>query len=117
MSLQCRTVGGVGEHVTEQQLDEFVAERFADVDVDDKDVVLVVPDGTRSCPLPMLVRVVHRHLVDRVRRLTAVIALGTHSYMSDEAIDVLFIVGGEGQPESLAQAYPGLTESLITTGS
>lgn len=111
--VSCTSIGGPYSRVGEGDLDGFVAERLADLDVDGKHVVLVVPDGTRSCPLPMLVRVMHRHLANRVMSLTAVIALGTHSYMEPDEIDRLFGVGGTNadgtaQPATLAKAYPGL---------
>lgn len=106
---ECRLVGGAHQHVSPEQLDALVAESVAGLDLDGADVVLVVPDGTRSCPLPLLVGTLHRHLYERVGSLTAVIALGTHSYMEPEEIGALFGVGGPGQPESLAAAYPGLT--------
>jgi lactate racemase len=99
-------VGGPHQHVTADDLDELVRAGLSEVDVAGLDVVLVVPDGTRSCPLPLLVGTVHRHLGE-ARSVTAVIALGTHSYMEPAEIDRLFGVGGEGQP-TMAQAYPGL---------
>lgn len=107
------TIGGPHRTVGDDELDAFVAEQLAGVDVDGKNVVLVVPDGTRSCPLPLLVGTMHRHLVERVASLTAVIALGTHSYMEPDEIDRMFGVGGTNadgtpQPATLADAYPGL---------
>lgn len=105
----CVLVGGAHQQVTAEQLDGFVAEQMRGVDVDGKSVVLVVPDRTRSCPLPMLVGTVHRHLSGRVGSLTAVIALGTHSYLEPAEIDDLFGVGGPGRPADLASAYPGMT--------
>ncbi|WP_245851850.1 lactate racemase domain-containing protein [Mobilicoccus massiliensis] len=111
--IACTSIGGPHEHVDGAALDAFVGERLRDLDVDGKNVVLVVPDGTRSCPLPMLVGVMHRHLHGRVGSLTAVIALGTHSYMEPDEIDRMFGVGGTNadgtsQPATLEEAYPGL---------
>jgi lactate racemase len=100
-------VGGPHQQVTAEDLDELVRTGLAGVDVADRDVALVVPDGTRSCPLPLLVGTVHRHL-SAARSVTAVIALGTHSYMEPAEVDRLFGVGGPGQPPDLATAYPGL---------
>ncbi|KAB7744249.1 DUF2088 domain-containing protein [Nostocoides sp. F2B08] len=107
--IECRVVGGADAHVTESQLDELVAASCADLDLDGRTVALVVPDATRSCPLPMLMATMHRHLSGRVAGLTAVIALGTHSYMEPDEIDRWFGVGGPGQPANLADAYPGMT--------
>ncbi len=112
-TIGCETIGGPDQHVGDADADAFVARNLAGVDVDGKNVVLVIPDGTRSCPLPLLVGIMHRHLIDRVGSLTAVIALGTHSYMEPDEIDRLLGVGGShadgsAQPATLADAYPGL---------
>ncbi len=95
--------------MSDEELDAFVQEATAGIDLDGKTVVLVVPDHTRSCPLPLVLHALHRHLAGRVASLTAVIALGTHSYMESDEIDRYFGVGGPGQPTDLAEAYPGLT--------
>lgn len=104
----CHVVGGAHRTVSTSEFEAFIAENVAPLDVDGKNVVLVVPDGTRSCPLPLLVGALYRNLIDRVDALTAVIALGTHSYMEPDEIDRLFGVGGPGQPATLADAYPGM---------
>ena len=105
-TLEAVTIGGPHLTVADAELDAFILDQFAGVDFDDKSVVLVVPDGTRSCPLPLLLRTVHRHLIDRVASLTTVIALGTHSYMEPAEIDAWF---GVPQGSTLAETYPGMT--------
>lgn len=100
------TIGGPHLTVSNAELDAFVADRFAGVDFDGKSVVVVVPDATRSCPLPLMVATVHRHLIDRVASLTCVIALGTHSYMEPAEIDRWF---GVGEGQTLESLYPGMT--------
>ena len=107
--IPCESIGGPHQHLEPAEFEAFVDRNLAAVPLDGKKVVLVVPDGTRSMPLPQVMRVVHRCLADRVASLTAIIALGTHSYMEPDEIDTMFGVGGEGQPASLAEAYPGLT--------
>jgi nickel-dependent lactate racemase len=71
-------IGGPGEVLTEERLTRFVHERLAGEDLDGRSVCLVVPDATRSCPLPLLLSCVHSALHGRVSRLTVLIALGTH---------------------------------------
>ncbi|MCB1254762.1 MAG: DUF2088 domain-containing protein, partial [Austwickia sp.] len=110
----CDLIGGPHQHVSARELDEFVARAVAGVDLDGLRVTLVIPDGTRSCPLPLLVGTLHWHLAPRVASLNAVIALGTHSYLEPDEIDRLLGVGGTDadgtpQPATLADAYPGLT--------
>jgi lactate racemase len=108
-AIPCALIGGPDQHLGDPDLDAFIAEAIESVNVDGKKVVLVVPDHTRSCPLPQVLALLHRQLADRVSSLTAVIALGTHSYMEPDEIDRYFGVGGAGQPATLAAAYPGLT--------
>ncbi len=108
VALPCELVGGPHRVVTDDELDDLVSRHLAGLDLEGRRVALVVPDGTRSCPLPLLMRTMHRHLHGRVAALTAVIALGTHSYMEPAEIERWFGVGGPGQPASLAEAYPGM---------
>ena len=71
------------------EIKRFVREAFSTADLDGKRVCLVVPDGTRTCPLPLLMRAVHGALHGRVSRLTVLVALGTHVAMGEEAWQML----------------------------
>jgi nickel-dependent lactate racemase len=62
---------------------------------------VVVPDATRSCPLPLLLDAVHGALAGRVSRLTALVALGTHAPMTDAQL--ARHLGGDP-----ADRYPGM---------
>jgi nickel-dependent lactate racemase len=56
---------------------------------DGKRVLVIIPDGTRTAPIPMLFRLLYEELGHRVACLDYLIALGTHPPMSQEAIDRL----------------------------
>ena len=79
-------VGGAGERLSEEQVRDFIAAALADADVDGASVCLVVPDATRSCPLPLLLGSVRDALAGRARAVTVLIALGTHQAMSEEQL-------------------------------
>lgn len=79
-------VGGPRSVLTEDEVRAFVREQLAGVDVDGASVCLLVPDATRSCPLPLVLPAVHGALHGRVRHLTVLVALGTHARMSEEAL-------------------------------
>ena len=98
-------VGGPAERLTADAVDTFIADVLGAADVDGKRVALVVPDATRTCPLPAILAAVHRALHGRVAELTAVIALGTHQAMGEEQLarHLGYPVG------QLEQTYPGLT--------
>jgi len=79
-------VGGPRQVLTEDQVRSFVHEQLAAADLDGRSVCVLVPDGTRSSPLPLLLSAVHGALHGRVRRLTVLVALGTHAEMSEVAL-------------------------------
>jgi hypothetical protein len=54
-----RGPGGPGDTLTEQQIRAFVHEQLAGVELDGRSVCVLVPDGTRTCPLPLLLSAVH----------------------------------------------------------
>ncbi|NUU25603.1 MAG: DUF2088 domain-containing protein [Streptomycetaceae bacterium] len=90
-------VGGPQTVLTEDEVRAFVTEQLAAEDLDGRSVCLLVPDATRSCPLPLLLSAVHEALHGRVSRLTALVALGTHAPM------------GEAELAAHTQAPPGMT--------
>ena len=99
------TIGGVGERLDPAEVSGFVTDALAGADIDGKSVCLVVPDGTRTCPLPLLLRAAHAALDGRARRVTVVIALGTHQGMSEKhlAQHLGYDAG------ALEETYPGWT--------
>lgn len=97
-------IGGPEQRLDAEQVSEFIGAALAGVDFDDKRVCLVVPDGTRTCPLPLLLQAVHAALTGRVQELTVLIALGTHQAMSEEHLGRHL-----GYPPGRSEeVYPGL---------
>ncbi len=54
-----------------------------------KRVLVLIPDSTRTCPLPLFFRELSRYIRPLARELEFMIALGTHPAMSEEKIDEL----------------------------
>jgi len=96
------TIGGAGAVLAADEVTAFVDEHLAAADLDGRSVCVVIPDATRSCPLPLLLSAVHGALAGRVSRLTALVALGTHAPMTDAQLAEH--LGGDP-----AQRYPGMT--------
>jgi len=55
-------------------------------DYRDQRILLIVPDGTRTAPVGLIFKQLHRELGGVVRALDVLVALGTHQPMSEEAI-------------------------------
>ncbi|MCW2757185.1 MAG: hypothetical protein JWO46_931 [Nocardioidaceae bacterium] len=104
-ALRATRLGGVEGVLSEAEVRTFVLDRLAEVDLGGKSVCIVVPDGTRTCPLPLLVGAVHEALHGRASRMTTLIALGTHQPMSEDALAQH--LGYE--PGRLEATYPGMT--------
>lgn len=79
--------GDPARTLTDAEVEAIVRDGLAQLDVDGRRVLLIVPDGTRTAPLPRLFRLLHATLAPRVAALDALIALGTHQPMSDAQID------------------------------
>ena len=62
-------IGGPGGALTDEQVRTFVLDQLAAADLDGRSVCVIVPDGTRSCPMPLLLGAVHQALHGRVTRL------------------------------------------------
>jgi nickel-dependent lactate racemase len=67
-------------------------------------VLVIIPDGTRNAPIPLMFRLLYEQLGERVTRLDYLIALGTHPPMSEAAIDKLVAISA---PERAAR-YPNV---------
>jgi nickel-dependent lactate racemase len=79
-------IGGVGQVLTDDEVMSFVGDSLAGAGLDGRSVCVIVPDATRSCPLPLLMRAVHRALDGRVSKLTTLVALGTHAEMTPDQL-------------------------------
>ncbi|MCW2549885.1 MAG: uncharacterized protein JWN96_4345 [Mycobacterium sp.] len=79
-------IGGADQVLSEQQIRDFVLEQLGTARLDGRSVCVLVPDATRSCPLPLLLSAVHEALHGRVIQLTVLVALGTHGQMDEDAL-------------------------------
>jgi nickel-dependent lactate racemase len=79
-------IGDATTVLAEDLVTAFVREQLAAYPFEGRSVCVLVPDATRTCPLPLLLRAVHTALHGRVSRLTVLVALGTHAPMSEGAL-------------------------------
>lgn len=99
-----KTIGEAHYEISPEEFDGFVAEQLAAVDVAGKSVVIIIPDDTRSCPMPRILTAVYDGLAGRgAKSLRAVIALGTHEYMEP---DEIALWAGGSRDDDLTARYP-----------
>jgi len=98
------SIGGPDQVLDDETVREFVVAALNAEDLDGRSVCVIVPDGTRTCPLPLLMSAVHLALSPRASRITVLIALGTHAAMDDRQLAKHL-----GYPEGgLSAVYPGM---------
>jgi len=78
----------VGRAVTEgylspEELNAIASEGLGALPVDGRRVLIIIPDGTRTMPMPLLFSLLERELGPRVAALDYLVALGTHTPMND----------------------------------
>jgi lactate racemase len=87
--------------LTEDEIRGIVADSLTGHDLDGRHVVVIIPDGTRSAPTPLMLRLLHDALAGRARRVDVLVALGTHQPMDDAALDALVGATGVGRERLL----------------
>ena len=70
-----------GQPVSETEVRDILAAGFGSSDWVGKKVLVLIPDNTRTCPMPMMFRQLVSILGPRVAKLDFLIALGTHQPM------------------------------------
>jgi nickel-dependent lactate racemase len=69
--------------LTDQDVRNWIRTRVPQADFASRRVLLIVPDATRTAPLPLLFDALFQHLRPAVAALDVMIALGTHPPMSE----------------------------------
>src|SRR5712691_8045766 len=96
--------GSTTETLTVEDVKQLIAQACDPLPIDGKRVLVIIPDGTRTAPIPLFFSLLYQQLGRRVAQLDFLIALGTHPPMSEEAIDRLVGVPARAR----AEHYPNV---------
>src|SRR5207244_11768068 len=96
--------GSTTETLTIEEVKQLIAQACDPLPIDGKRVLVIIPDGTRTAPIPLFFSLLYQQLGQRVAQLDYLIALGTHPPMSEEAIDRLVGVPARER----AELYPNV---------
>jgi nickel-dependent lactate racemase len=91
--------GFVNRYLSNEEVREIVREGLGSLAVDEKRVLIIIPDGTRTMPMPLMFGLFQELLAPRAAALDYLVALGTHPPMSDAQLSQLL-----GWPVSNGQA-------------
>lgn len=72
--------------ISAEKVTEIVAHACPAKDYRGKRALLIIPDATRTAPVGLLFKTIHRQLGEAAAALDILVALGTHQPMSEEAI-------------------------------
>ena len=86
--------GAAADYLSRDDVQDLAAQAFERVDVQGKRVLVIIPDGTRTAPIPLFFRLFHELLGPQVSALDYLVALGTHQPMDEEALNRLVVPAG-----------------------
>lgn len=81
--------------MTQPEILRFLDENIPQAEFDSKKVLLIVPDATRTAPLPLLFAAIHERLHGPATKLDVMVALGTHPPMPEQDICRLLGISAE----------------------
>ncbi len=79
-------IGFPDQFLDDHAVESIVEEALSSLALEGKRVLFLIPDGTRSMPMPLMFNLFEKHLSGRVAALDYLVALGTHQPMSDEQL-------------------------------
>lgn len=85
MSLRSQ-IAAPGQSLTAAEIENTIAAACAGHDWQDKKVLLIIPDSTRTAPVGPVFKSLHRIIAPSCRVVDVMVALGTHPPMTEEAI-------------------------------
>lgn len=69
--------------LSDEQVRSLTAEGLERLDLDGRRVLVLIPDGTRTMPMPLVFEILEQELGARTKALDFLVALGTHPPMDD----------------------------------
>lgn len=76
--------------LTAEDIEGTINREFTDELVAGKKILVLTPDTTRTCPLPMMIRLLHERIGNTAATVDFMVALGTHTPLSDDTILKLY---------------------------
>lgn len=103
--------------LTSGELSEFLSESLAGFANASERVLVIIPDDTRTIPMPEIYAGICRELAPRVKKLSFLIALGTHPSMTDTELDAHLGMGWQRSDVFVHQHDWQSADGLVDLGT
>jgi nickel-dependent lactate racemase len=81
--------GFVDRSLTSDEIREIVSAAADQLQIDGKRALVIIPDGTRTMPMPMMFELLQQEIGSRAKACDYLVALGTHPLMRDAQLSSL----------------------------
>jgi nickel-dependent lactate racemase len=98
-------MGFADRFLTDDEVAGLIHAALTDWHLSGRRVLVIIPDGTRTAPIPQLFRLICQELQGKAAALDFLIALGTHRPMSDEQINRLVGVAPDEWSTTFADVH------------
>jgi nickel-dependent lactate racemase len=96
--------GSTSETLAADEVRQLLAQACEGLPLEGQRILAIIPDSTRTAPIPMMFRLLYEQMGRRAARLDYLIALGTHPPMPEEAIGRLLGLAAAER----AERYPNV---------
>ncbi len=107
-------------YLSEHDVAGLVRDSLASTPLAGKRVLCLIPDGTRTMPMPLLFRLIRDELAGRAAACDFLVALGTHMPMTDEQLSRLVgvpVVDGRAGATVIHNHHWERPETFVTLGT
>jgi nickel-dependent lactate racemase len=79
-----------GKNLTREEVRQFVTEAVSQISIKSNRVLVIIPDGTRTMPLPLMFELLQAEIGAHAAACDYLVALGTHAHMNDAQLSRMF---------------------------
>jgi nickel-dependent lactate racemase len=104
-NIKGRRMGKRDVSLSEERVKEIIEAGTTPSLYEKKRVLVLTPDGTRTCPLPMMVRAAREVIGERAAQLDFMVALGTHPVLPEKKILELYGITSQFRKEKFGRSH------------
>jgi nickel-dependent lactate racemase len=108
-----------GKNLTRDEVREFVAEAVSQISIKGKRVLIIIPDGTRTMPMPLMFELLQSEIGAHATACDYLVALGTHAHMDEAQLSTMLghhVVNGMYESAHILNHRWDLPETFVEIG-